>query len=309
MPAVVITEFMDKAAVAMIASRWPTHYDPGLVDDPAALQAHLADARALVVRNRTQVNAALLSRGPGLRMVGRLGVGLDNIDLEACASRGITVYPAVGANDDAVAEYVVCAVLILRRPAFLQSALVAAGQWPRNQSIGREMAGARAGLVGFGRTARKTAVRLRALGMQVAAYDPVLPAEDEAWREVERLDLETILTSSDVVSLHVPLTAQTRHLINAEALARMKADAVLVNAARGGVVDEAALAAALNAGRLGGAAIDVFEREPLDGAQAARLVGVKNLILTPHIAGVTEESNVRVSSYIAQMVIEHLGAA
>jgi (S)-sulfolactate dehydrogenase len=309
MPAVVITEFMDEDAVAAIAARWPTEYGAALVDDPAALRALLADARALIVRNRTQVNEDLLSHAPHVRMVGRLGVGLDNIDLEACRARDISVYPAVGANDDAVAEYVLCAAMILRRPAFLRSDLVASGNWPRNQSIGREIAGARAGLIGFGRTARKTAARLQALGMHVAAYDSLLPSGDEAWRSVERLNLDALLTSSDLVSLHVPLNNQTRHLINANALARMRPDAILVNAARGGVVDEQALALALNAGRLAGAAIDVFEHEPLGGEFAARLAGVKNLLLTPHIAGVTEESNIRVSNYIAQVVIEKLEAA
>jgi (S)-sulfolactate dehydrogenase len=197
------------------------------------------------------------------------------------------------------------AALLLCRPAFLISAQLVAGGWPRNQAIGREIAGARAGLVGFGRTARKTAARLAALGMRIAAFDPMLPASDAAWAAVERLDLDTLLAGSDVVSLHVPLTPQTRYMIGASALALMRPHAVLINAARGGVVDETALACALTEGRLAGAAMDVFEQEPL-GETSRIFRGVPNLLLTPHIAGVTVESNVRVSSLIAGIVLEAL---
>jgi (S)-sulfolactate dehydrogenase len=308
MAMIVITEFMDEGEVARLSARWPVLYAADLVDRPDDLQAALGDARALIVRNRTQVNPALLSHAPKLQLVGRLGVGLDNIDLEACAARHLRVHPATGANDDAVAEYVVMAALLLRRPALLMSAQLEAGGWPRHQAIGREIAGARAGLVGFGRTARKTASRLAALGMKISAFDPMLPAGDAAWANTERLDLATLLATSDVLSLHVPLTPQTRHMIGADALASMLPGAVLINAARGGVVDETALAAALTTRKLAGAALDVFEQEPL-GSAAEIFRGVPNLLLTPHIAGVTTESNVRVSSLIAGIVLQALEAA
>jgi (S)-sulfolactate dehydrogenase len=306
MATVVIAEFMDEAAVTRLSARWPAYYAADLVDRPEDLRAALADARALIVRNRTQVNGDLLEYAPKLELVGRLGVGLDNIDLDACAAGKITVHPATGANDDAVAEYVAGVAMILRRPAFLMSAQLAAGGWPRNQAIGRELLGACAGLVGFGRTARGTARRLAALGMKIIAYDPMLAADDPVWGDAEPVDLHSLLERADLVSLHVPLTPGTRRMIDAPALARMKPDAVLVNAARGGIVDEPALAAALRAGRLGGAALDVFETEPLSGAAARVFQGVPNLILTPHIAGVTVESNVRVSSLIADIVIKAL---
>jgi (S)-sulfolactate dehydrogenase len=172
--------------------------------------------------------------------------------------------------------------------------------------MGRELAGKRLGLVGCGAIARVTARMGRDLGMTVAAYDPLLPAGHPAWNDAARQTLEELLAASDVVSLHVPLTNETRNMIDASALGLMKRDAILVNAARGGIVDEAALADALKAGRLGGAALDVFEREPVDAASGARFAGVPNLILTPHIAGVTDESNVRVSSVTAQSVLRHL---
>lgn len=307
---VVISEFMDEAAIAADLSGFEILYDPGLVDRPEALRAALAGADALIVRNRTQVRGDLLAAAPGLRAVGRLGVGLDNIDLEACQARGIAVYPATGANDTAVAEYVITAAMLLLRGAYGASRAVAEGAWPRNALMGREVAGKRLGLVGFGAIARETARRAAALGMSLSAHDPYLAPGDAAWRPdygpVESLPLDALLAGSDVVSLHVPLTPETRGLIGADRIARMRPGAILINAARGGIVDEAALAQALRAGRLGGAALDVFEREPLDAAAGAVFRDVPNLILTPHIAGVTQESNTRVSALIARAVRRHL---
>ena len=306
MAEIVITEFMDQDVVARDFAGRDVLYDPKLVDRPEALAAALADARALVVRNRTQVRPPLLAQAPRLEVVGRLGVGLDNIDLPACEARGIKVCPATGANDIAVAEYVIAAALILLRGAWMATARVVAGEWPRMELIGREAAGLRLGLVGLGAIARETAARASALGMSVGAFDPHLPASHAAWQGVERLDLDALLAASDVVSLHVPLTAETRGMVDARAIALMPSGAILINAARGGVVDEVALAAALRNGRLGGAALDVFETEPLDATAGARFSGVPNLLLTPHIAGVTEQSNVRVSKVTAAAVLAHL---
>ena len=309
MPDIVISEFMDDAAVARLRARHDTLYDPGLVDRPDELREHVAGARALVVRNRTQVRGALLDGAARLACVGRLGVGLDNIDGEACAARGIAVYPATGANDLSVAEYVITAALMLLRRAFLSSAAVAAGEWPRQRLIGGELAGRTMGLVGFGAIAREVAWRAQALGMQIAAFDPHLMADDPAWRFARNVSLDGLLEIADVVSLHVPLTPSTRGMIGAPQLAAMRPGAILVNAARGGVVDEAALAEALREKRIGGAALDVFETEPLTKEAGEKFAGLDNLLLTPHIAGVTEESNVRVSELIAERVLAHLEAA
>lgn len=303
---IVITEFMDPAAIETHLAGFDVLYDPTLVDQPERLDAALSTARALVVRNRTQVRGALLAAAPKLSVVGRLGVGLDNIDVEACRQRGIAVYPATGANDLSVAEYVITAALILLRGAWLATASVAAGEWPRQRLMGRELSGQRLGLVGFGAIAREVTVRARAMGMSIAAHDPHLPAAHEAWSGVHNASLAELLASSDVVSLHVPLTSETRNLIDAAALALMKPDAILINAARGGVVDELALVEALRAGRIGGAALDVFDREPVDAAYGSRFAGLRNVLLTPHIAGVTVESNVRVSDVIARSVATHL---
>ena len=305
---IVISEFMDQSAIDTIFAGRDVLYDPTLVEQTERLQTALANCRALVVRNRTQVRGALLEAAPQLKVVGRLGVGLDNIDVDACNSRNIAVRPASGANDLSVAEYVITAALMLRRRAWLATERVSAGEWPRMDLIGKELAGAQLGLIGFGAIARLTAVKAAALGMKVAAFDPLLPEGAAAFVGVTRMAFDEILSSSQVVSLHTPLTAQTRRMMDAAALSRMQSGAVLINAARGGIVDEAALAAALSNGHLGGAALDVFETEPLTMTAATLFRGVPNLILTPHIAGVTEESNVRVSAVTARAVVEVLGA-
>ena len=306
MAEIVISEFMEETAIAELSTRFQIHYDPGLVDRPDDLLAVMAAANALIVRNRTKVTGALLDAAPELQCIGRLGVGLDNIDLEGCEARGIDVYPATGANNMPVAEYVITAILMLLRRAWFASADVAAGVWPRQELIGREAAGKVLGLVGFGAIARETALRAAALRMDIIAFDPFLADDDPAWTHARRIEFDALLAEADAVSLHVPLTDQTRHLVNGAALARMKSDAVLINAARGGVVDEQALADALHNGRLAGAALDVFESEPLPAEAGGVFTGLSNIILTPHIAGLTEESNIRVSAVTAANVLRHL---
>jgi len=299
---IVISEFMDQEAVARLSERWSTDYDPTLVDQRELLAARLKEARALIVRNRTRVDRPLIEQAPRLRVVGRLGVGLDNIDLAACKERGITVCPARGANESTVAEYVITAALLLLRGAFQAKDAVIAGAWPREDAIGHEIAGKRLGLIGFGANARETAKRGLALGMHVAAYDPFVPDDDLVWGSVRPASLLDILRHSDVVSLHVPLTDATRRIIDRSAIAAMPPSAVLINAARGGLLDEEALVEALTQGHLAGAALDTFEQEPLDAETGRRFAGVPNLLLTPHIAGVTEESNRRVSLVTADNV-------
>ncbi|EKF41510.1 D-3-phosphoglycerate dehydrogenase [Nitratireductor indicus C115] len=303
---IIISEFMDQAAVDLLARDFKTHYDPDLVDKPEELAKLAASARSLIVRNRTQVRGALLEGAGSLECVGRLGVGLDNIDVDACKARGVAVFPATGANDLSVAEYVIATAMMLLRRAYLSTDRVIAGEWPRNALIGGELSGRVMGLVGFGAIAREVARRAGALGMPVIAFDPFLPADHAAWKGVGNRSLDALLTEADVVSLHTPLTTETRHMIDGKVLELMKDSAVLINAARGGVVDEDALCAALKAGKLAGAALDVFEKEPLDAESGRRFAGIGNLVLTPHIAGVTEESNVRVSRVTAEAVLKHL---
>lgn len=303
MAQIVIPEFIDPAGVDELAG-FDVLYDPQLVDNPDALRSALADCRGLLVRNRTQVRSALLDAAPRLEVVGRLGVGLENIDLAACASRGLPVYPATGTNDETVAEYVMGALLVmLRAGAFHATDAVLAGQWPRTRLIGgRDAKGMTLGLVGFGSISRQVARRAAAFGMRVLASDPFVPAGHPAWDEfsVERRELLPMLAESRIVSIHVPMTPQTRGMIDAASLAAMPRESYLVNTARGGIVDERALVDALRSGQLAGAVLDVVDWEPLPADST--LVGAPNLILSPHIAGITRDANQRASVLTARNV-------
>ncbi len=308
MARIVVSEFMDARAVARLSARHDVLYDQRLVDDPPRLMAEAGGADVLIVRNRTQVRGELLAALTRCKVVGRLGVGLDNIDVNACAARAIEVIPATGANARSVAEYVITAALLLLRGCYQSSADVATGGWPRIAlGNGREVGGKTLGLVGFGSIGRLTAQLARAVAMEVIAVDPVLPADDPAYAEtgVRAVTLDELVAEADVVSLHVPLVDATRNLFDAKRMAAMKKGAILINSARGHVVDEAALVAALRSGHLGGAALDVFAEEPVRATGHA-FAGCPNLLLTPHVAGVTDEANSRVSALIADKVLEAL---
>lgn len=304
---IVISEFMDEPAVQRLRDSHSVIYEPGLVDDAASLLQHAANADALVVRNRTQVRGALLDALVRCRVVARLGVGLDNIDVAACQARGMVVIPATGANALSVAEYVIATAMLLLRGGYASTAAVAAGQWPRAAlSQGREVAGKTLGLVGYGAIGQLVARLAQAMGMHVVAYDAFMAADAPVYgyTGVSCVELADLVAQADVISLHVPLLDSTRGLFDATRLGQMKPGAVLINTARGGVVDEMALAAALKGGQIGGAALDVFETEPL--AAAPHWQGCPNLVLTPHIAGVTLESNERVSQLIAEQLLKVL---
>ena len=197
--------------------------------------------------------------------------------------------------------------MLRRRGVFQATPFLLAGEWPRQDLVGHELAGSRLALLGLGTIARLVVDRVRAMAVEVVGYDPFVPPDDAIWEEVQRAEsLPALLGNADAVSLHVPLTRETRHLLDGDALALLPPHAVVVDTARGGVLDETALCDALRAGRLGGAALDVFEQEPPDAQALARFAGAPNLILTPHVAGVTVESNQAVSALVATRVCEVL---
>jgi len=306
MPDILIPEFMDKPAVDRLKASFSVHYEPALHSDAERFIAAMADCRGLIVRNGTQVRGAPLAAAEKLVVVGRLGVGLDNIDVEACAARGIAVIPATGANAISVAELAIGAMIVLMRGAFYVSDRLRAGEWPRQELVGREIFGKTLGLIGFGNVGNAVAERAHALGMIVQAYDPYVPDNHPHWSEKGAVpaSLERVLAESDILSLHVPLSDETRHMIGAAELARLKPGTMIVNTARGSVVDEQALADALASGHIAGAAVDVFEREPID--PASPLASAPNVILTPHLGAMTVESNHRVSTMIVDAVTAHL---
>ncbi len=298
---IVVTEFMSEKALARLAQVHHVQFNPQFYRDPDALKKAAAAADALIVRNLTQVNRELIDRAPDLVAIGRLGVGLDNIDLQACTDRKIRVYPATGANADSVAEYVIVNAISLLRQFPRSHRLMAGEPWPRAScSNGREAPGRLLGLIGFGDIGYRTAKLGLALGFRVLAYDPTPKIKHP---DVQLVDLDTVLTQSDVISLHVPLTEQTRDLLNRDVIRSLKPGCILVNTARGSIIDEAALLDALQSGHVGGAAIDVFADEP--SKTRSPLMACENVTLTPHVAGVTQDSNQRVSDMIVDVILQH----
>jgi (S)-sulfolactate dehydrogenase len=298
MTRIVITEFLETDAVDELKRRgFDVHYDSTLWTKRAELEKLVRDLPGLIVRNRTQVNEALLELAPKLKVIGRLGVGLDNIDVKACEARGIEVCSARGANATSVSEYAIAmAMILLRGRAYLDTHRLVAGEWPREE-LGRgvELAGKTLGIIGLGSIGSTTARKARALEMRVIASDPYLPDGNESWNVAQKVSLDELLSAADVVTIHCPLNPETRGMIAGQELSRMKKGAILINSARGGIVDESACAAALKSGHLGGAALDVFEYEPIKAEAGKLFAGIPNVILTPHISGVTREANHRVS--------------
>jgi D-3-phosphoglycerate dehydrogenase/(S)-sulfolactate dehydrogenase len=272
--------------------------------DPAALRDRLAGVRGLVVRNRTQVDRDLLESASALEVVGRAGVGLDNIDLVAADELGVVVVAPLGVNAISVAEHTLALALALLRQLVDHDRAVRAGEWVRHP--GRELAGRTWGLLGAGATARAVARLAGAFGAHVIGYDPYVSETDGAAAGIDLASLHDVLTSAEVLSIHLPATPQTRGLIDEDALRRMRSDSLLINVGRGEVVDEQALAAALSEGRIGGAGLDVREHEPpghgvLDTAP--------HTVFTPHVAGITAESQHRIAAVLAEDVSSVLAGA
>jgi D-3-phosphoglycerate dehydrogenase len=263
----------------------------------------VADFDALVVRSMTQVDADLLEAGRQLKVVGRAGIGVDNVDVVAATDRGILVVNAPTANLVSATEHTFALLLALARNIPAAQASMSAGEWNRKQFLGSELHGKTLGVVGLGRIGQGVAARARAFGMSVVAYDPFLDASAARRMDIELAELNEVIAVADVVTLHTPLTDQTRNLINEERLAKMRPNALLVNCARGGVVDEEALLAALEGGRLGGAALDVFAEEP---PTDLRLVNHPRVVTTPHIGAQTREAQERVATETARMVLAAL---
>jgi len=305
---ILISEFITSQALDTLRSKHDVIYEPEMYKDRTALIAAMQNIEVLIVRNLTQVNEEVLIASTNLKVVGRLGVGLENIDLPACAKRNIKVIPATGANAESVAEYVVGAAVALTRGFIPATMATLKGVWPRPRFSGyHEFLGQTLGIVGFGSIGRVVAKKAHAFGLQCVAYDPMLSGDSLALEgfSVPLLKLNDLLARSDAVSLHLPYSPETKNLFDGAMLDRMKEGACLINTARGGIVDELVLAERLRSGKIGGAAIDVFSTEP--AKDLSHFSGIENLILTPHIAGVTHESNERVSQMIADEVNRYLG--
>jgi D-3-phosphoglycerate dehydrogenase / 2-oxoglutarate reductase len=293
---VVLTEDIAGEPLDELARELPLRREPDAWRDGARLRAALAGAGAVVVRNRTPVDRALLEACPELRIVARVGVGLDNIDVDAADDLGVVVSAPLGANAVSVAEHALGLALALARRVVPLDRDCRAGGWSRKP--GRELAGRTWGLLGAGATGRACARLARGLGMTVIGHDPHLSAAHPELAElgIRLVGLDEVAAGSDVLSCHLPSTESTRGLIDAAFLARMSPDALLISVGRGDVVDEEALADALEGGRLGGAGLDVRAAEP---PSPGRLERLDSVVLTPHVAGITAESQRRILEVLA----------
>ena len=306
MTRVIITEFMDESEVSRLSSHHEVLYNPDLHSNINSLLDSITDTQALIIRNKTLVNRELIDASKDLRVIGRLGVGLDNIDTTYCREKGISIVIADGANTDSVAEYVVTGLLVLFRGIMDSTSRIINGEWPRGDFIGTEVKGKTLGIVGLGSIGRAVAQKVKLLGMRVVGTDVNIEKDDPVWGEfnVQYREFSDLVRISDAVTMHVPLNNDTKGLFDDYALQNMRKGAILINTSRGGIVDEDALVKYLKNGHLGGAMLDVFESEPL--TESRPFAGLPNLILTPHIAGVTVESNRRVSCMIVDQIMEHL---
>ena len=290
---ILITEDLDAPAIQKLAEKWSVARDANLWKNPAALTEKIRAARTIMVRNQTQLAAEILAKANNLIGIGRMGVGLDNIDVEAATKCGIVVIAPLSANAVSVAELTLGLILALARKIPLADRSTRAGGWDRKTCTGLELEGKTLTLCGLGRIGRQVAVRARAFGLRVVVFDPFLKADSPALAGLDATlcgKLVDALTGADFISVHSPLTPGTKHIFNSQAFGAMQRGAFFINTSRGGIMDEAALLAALQSGHLGGAALDVRETEP--PARSA-FEAMDNVILTPHVGAFTVEAQTR----------------
>jgi D-3-phosphoglycerate dehydrogenase len=302
MPKVLIADKLSLRAVEVFHSRGiEVETKTGLGE--AELVAAIDGFDALAVRSATKVTAKVLAAAQNLKVVGRAGIGVDNIDLAAATARGVVVMNTPYGNAVTTAEHALAMMMALARQIPEADRSTQAGKWEKNRFMGVELTGKTLGIVGCGNIGSIVADRARGLHMKVIAYDPFLPPQRAASLNVERVELAALFKRADVITLHVPLTNETRHLINRTTLTGMKKGVRIVNCARGGLVDEAALREALDSGQVAGAAFDVFETEP---AKACALFGHPNFIATPHLGASTEEAQENVAVQVAEQIADFL---
>jgi D-3-phosphoglycerate dehydrogenase / 2-oxoglutarate reductase len=301
---VLIPDNVDKKAVELLEQvEGITITAPGNMTREQTIAA-LPTADAMIIRSSTQADAELLSFADRLKVIARAGVGVDNVDLAAATAKGIIVMNTPDGNTVSTAEYTFGLMLALARHIPRAYDSMQAGQWDRKSFMGVELRGKTLGVVGFGRIGRAVARRALAFEMLVITYDPYIPQDMVEDFGARLVDLETIYRESDFITLHSIITDETRHMINAEALAKMKRGVRIVNAARGGLIDDDALAEAIRAGHVGGVAVDVYAVEPPPPTHP--LVGLQNVLYTPHLAASTTDAQINVAIDAAQLVIDAL---
>jgi D-3-phosphoglycerate dehydrogenase len=301
MPDILISENIDGLAIDALKSKFQVKRLPDVWKDPGALASQIKDFRALIVRNQTRVTRELLAAASHLVVIGRAGVGLDNIDVDAASKAGVIITHAPEQNSISVAEFTLGLMVSLARMIPQANFKTKSGQWNRPSLVGMELHGKTLGIIGAGRIGYLTAKRAHAFGMKIVAYDPFISPDSVLLRELsaELVELDDMLALADVVSCHIPATGQTRGLLDRSRLRRMKSTAFLINTSRGEILDEKDLVEALKSGVIAGAAIDVRSCEP---PVVGELEQLPNVILTPHIAGFTIEALNRVIRTVCEDV-------
>ena len=304
MTKILITEFINQDSLNDLNNIFEIKFDEKLWEKNEELTEIIKDYDGLIVRNKTQVSKQILSNAKNLEFIGRLGVGLDNIDTEFCKTKNIHVQPATGMNADSVAEYVVSSSMsLIKKIPILHNGTVK-GNWPRTTVKSAEINGKCIGVVGFGTIGKKVADYSLKNGLNVLAYDPYIKELGDNGKDYRLSSLEDIFQNADIISLHLPLTEETKNLINKSSFSKMQKHPIIINTSRGSVVNENDLIEAYNQNLISGFALDVFENEPITNDLYEKIKPDMNCILTPHISGVTTESNIRVSNFIVKKTIE-----
>ena len=304
MKKILITEFMDQSALDDLKSIFAVNFDLNLWRDKISILKFSKDTDGIIIRNKTTLSKEILSEFSKLKFIGRLGVGLDNIDMDYCSEKKIKVQPASGLNADSVAEYVIQSALSLLKKIPLLHQETVKGSWPRNSFTLNEIQGKTFGFIGFGEIAKKVFKRLEPFGVHCVAYDPYIDKNSVAEFKIELIDFEKLLQLSNIISIHLPLTNETKELINKDTFKKMTKSPIIINTSRGSIINEYDLLEAYRENLITGFALDVYEKEPVEKKFYDQISNDMNCILTPHIAGVTEESNFRVSKFIAESTIK-----
>ena len=295
---------MNQSAIDLLNKKFDIIYDNELWNKEELLKKNIKEVDCIVVRNKTQLNSNVLLKAKKLKFIGRLGVGLDNIDTNFSELKNIKVQIATGMNADSVAEYVInCSLSLLRKLPNLNTKTLK-GEWPRTTISSNELQGKTLGIIGFGLIGRKVANLATAFGVNILAYDPYLNQNDFEKNIIKLTTLEKIFSMADIISIHLPLSENTLNLINQNSFLKMKNKPLIINSSRGGIINEEDLLDAYFKKHISGFAIDVYQNEPVEKNFLNKIKPDMNCILTPHIAGITEESNERVSKFIADKIID-----
>ena len=295
---ILITEFMNEDSIAILRKNFNVKYDLNLYKDEEQIKKEISNFEVIIVRNKTQLKKTILDNALKLKLIGRLGVGLDNIDKKYCEKKNIHIQTAKGMNSDSVAEYVVNSSLTLLKKTHIIKEQTLQGKWPRTSIVTKELKGKTLGLIGFGDISKKVLNLVNVFDVSCIAYDPFITSKQMEAENVKKVSFDEILNLANIISIHVPLNNETKYLFDRQAFIKMKKQPIIINSSRGGVINEKDLIDAYKNKYISGFALDVFENEPVNEAFYNNITNDMNCILTPHIAGVTAESNVRVSNFI-----------